>query len=161
MTNLITDPSRIPAGLITEILDAMEANPYGGTINVHNRHKPDNGHYAIGGYVQEWDSFGAMFYTIADKPLNLVRDDEFWRELASRIQRNWLAIHRVGHIGWWSTNGEFFVDAVEILPCKHNSKTTILENQHIRSVAMANGIDNQQDAIGHVCTNGKYEEISL
>lgn len=160
MNTLITK-AHIPAGLISTILDAMDANPNGGTLNIHTRLAPDNGHYAIGGYAQAWDSFNALFYTIADKPLNLVRDDEFWRELASRIQKHWHEIHRAGHIGWWATNGEFFVDAVEILPCKHNTDATIFETQHIRSVAMANGLDNQQDAIGHVCTDGTYQEIQL
>lgn len=165
MTNQTATPNspwyHIPAGLITTILDAMEANPDGGTINIHTRLAPDNGHYAVGGYAQAWDSFGALFYTISDNPLDLVRDNEFWQDLASRIQQHWHEIYRVGHIGWWATNGEFFVDAVEILPCKHNSGSSVFETQHVRSIAMANGTDNQQDAIGHVCTDGNYEEIEL
>ena len=160
MTTTIA-PATTTARLIEALLINIRNNPAGGTISLDTLKPAMPGYYAVGGYVQEFDSFGALFYSITDNPTSDQFANEFWESLTPRIMRNWDAIQEANNIGYWYTNGELFIDVVKTTPCFHDDTSSTIKHDHVRALAMTAGIANQQIAIGHVCTDGTYEEITL
>lgn len=117
----------------------------------------EGNYYAIGGFVQSFDGFGALLYRIVDDLPALLNSEEFYGDVERAIAGNLDAIREHGSLGAWLENGELFIDVVEAWDCRCDV------NDATRRFAVKQGHKNEQDAIGHVCHRiaGGYETIRL
>lgn len=154
-----------PEVLATQFLSLLKQRPSGVTMDVTTLSEREGNYYAIGGFVQSFDGFGALVYRIVDDLPALLDSEEFYGDLIRRITANIDAIREHGCLGGWYENGEFFVDVVEAWDCLHNDEDAkyrgLTDGRGRMAVAQAH--KNEQDAIGHVCTgvHGGYETIPL
>lgn len=157
-----------PEVLTTELLTLLKQRPEGVTMDVETLSPREGNYYAIGGFVQTYDGFGALLYRIVeDLRLNdLLNSEEFYGDLSNRISVYLDQIREHGCLGAWFENGELFIDVVEAWECRCN------EAEHANPEALGTGVArlavrqahaNKQDAIGHVCdrVDGGYETIYL
>jgi hypothetical protein len=151
--------------LVTALFTALKRDPSGATIDANDLSREASGVYAIGGFVQSFDGFGALLYRIVDDLRALLDSEEFYGEVERLITRNLDAIREHGHLGAWYANGELFIDVVECWECRcHEADQGIgkLGTTVVR-LAVMQAHRNEQDAIGHVCATeeGNYRTIYL
>lgn len=129
------------------VIEACRDYPAGFTLNLHTLELEETG-YAVGGWVQPFDGFGAMLYWLG-KPAG----EEFFVSLRKRLEEFWPELLSHGHLGAWARDGEVIIDSVELYRCECEGIGWT------RSYAISAGYRNRQDAIGHLC--GQFELIQL
>lgn len=154
-----------PEQLVTELFTLLKQQPEGVTMDVTTLGAQEGNYYAIGGFVQEFDGFNALAYRIVDDLPALLNSEEFYGDIERRVSRHIDAIREHGSLGAWYTNGELFIDVVEAWECRGCSPADaeVQVGTTTRRLAIRKGLENNQDAIGHVCDRvaGGYEEIPL
>jgi hypothetical protein len=152
-----------PEVLTTNLFTLLKHNHAGVTMDVETLSEREGNYYAIGGFVQSFDGFGALLYRIVDDLPALLDSPEFYGDVERRIASNLDAIREHGCIGAWYADGELFIDVVEAWDCLHNAGVTDEEFSARGRTAVAQGHVNKQDAIGHVCigVQGNYESLYL
>ena len=151
-----------PEQLVTELFTLLKQNPDGATLDVETLGAgAEHDGYAIGGFVQEFDGFGALVYRIVDDLPALLNSEEFYGDVERRVSKHIDAIRERGYLGAWYEHGELFIDVVEVWECLCG-KDDVLADSRLR-LAKRKGFENEQDAIGHVCqfVAGGYETIPL
>ena len=151
--------------ITTELFNLLRQRPSGVTMDVTHLGVQQGNYYAIGGFVQSFDSFNALAYRIVDDLPALLDSEEFFNDISNRVERNWDAIKEHGSLGAWYENGELFIDVVECWDCRcHEADQGIgkLGTTVVR-LAVMQAHRNEQDAIGHICAlvDGDYETIYL
>lgn len=143
--------------LTTALFTALKRDPSGATLDANDLSREAWGVYAIGGFVQSFDGFGALLYRIVDDLPALLDSEEFYGDVERRIASNLDAIRERGHLGAWYEHGELFIDVVECWDCRcHIGDQT-------KRLAIRKGHENGQDAIGHICAllENNYETIPV
>jgi hypothetical protein len=143
-----------PRQLANLISKKLKSKPQGFTIDVSTGDEPEPGYFAIGGNVQPYGHFGALYYS----PGTTIEQ----AELLQIIEANWATIQTAGYVGAWldgqGTSCDLFIDSTYIVRCDCGTDFTAA-----RGGAEWLGRKNQQIAIGHVCNSLKdnYETIRL
>ncbi len=139
--------------ITASIIDALNSNPLGFTLNVNTGGVVTHG-MAVGGYHQEdgntdphwlqWDNDGASFSV----PFEALHD----------VVEEWLPIiQTAGYIGGWVVTGTLTLDIVQVYPCISHTEgiadaTAFLEGSRL-----------DQEAIGWLCPQFKdgYKEVGV
>jgi hypothetical protein len=154
-----------PEQLVTELFNLLKQRPEGVTMDVATLGTLEGNGYAIGGFVQEWDSFNALAYRIVDDLPALLEDEDFFKDVERRVAKHLDEIRDRGYLGAWYEHGELFIDVVEVWECLCGDADAEYRGLFAgrRRMAIRKGFENEQDAIGHVCdrVTGGYETIRL
>ncbi len=143
-----------PRKLATLIAKKIKTKPQGFTIDARTGEDAPQGYFAVGGNVQPFGHFGAMYYTPGTEIDTA--------ELIQTLERNWDQIQFVGHVGAWvdgkDSMADLFIDSTLVIQCDCGT-----DFQAARNAAESLGRKNGQIAIGHTCNTLKnnYETIKL
>ena len=143
-----------PRQLANLIAKKIKTNPKGFTLDIHTGKEPDSGFFTVGGMVQAYGHFNALYYT----PSTNIDT----AELIQQLERYWPILQEVGHIGAWvdgqDSMADLFIDSTYLIQCDCGT-----DFQAARNAADYLGRKNQQHAIGHACDTVKdgYETLPL
>lgn len=143
-----------PKKLAGIIARNLKKNPAGVTLEVATGTPPAPGYFAIGGMIQPFSEFGALYY----EPTTTLDVEA----LESTLSAYWDQIQLVGHIGAWrdgdADSGDLHIDSVYRVDCECDTDYVAGRNFSHKL-----GKRNGQIAIGHVCDRVEhgYETIEL
>lgn len=143
-----------PKKLARLIASNLKRNPAGVTLNVATGEAPEPGYFAIGGMIQPYGNFGALYY----EPTTSLDIEA----LETTLRKHWPLIELVGHVGAWrdgdAEDGDLFIDSVYRIECECDTEFIAGRN-----IAIDLGKQKRQIAIGHVCDRVEdgYETIKL
>lgn len=111
------------------------------TIDAFTGEIAPRNYWAVGGMIQPYGEFGALYYSPTGRPDPAGLEDQ--------IQANWDMIQIIGYLGLWFDGGEAFIDSVYRIPCGCDTEAGFSEASF--ALATKLGISNKQDSICHVC----------
>jgi hypothetical protein len=116
-----------------------------GTFSTNTGLAAKTGYWAVGGMVRPYGQENAL-YLSTHCDVDVVA-------LESILEANWATVKIVGHFGIWVTDDgdgpSAFIDSVYKIDCLHDSLAG--HSDASSHMAMALGIQNEQDAVAHVC----------
>lgn len=128
--------------LTAMIIDAVNTNPNGFTLNIQTGELFDHG-FAVGGYHQDHGfSYKRDWIRLGNDGASFTVSFEM---LFEQIEQSWDAIEQVSHIGGWLNDGVLVLDLVEVFDCiactvGDADATPFLEGSRL-----------EQEAIGWLC----------
>jgi hypothetical protein len=139
-----------PKQLVTALLSKVK--PHAGvTLDASTGELAPSHYWAVGGMIQPFGEFGALYYSPTGKPDR--------GALEAHLVAHWDAIQTVGYIGAWYAEGnkELFIDSVLRVPCGCDT----LGGESLASSKFAKKLarKNHQEAICHVCEDLVETEI--
>jgi hypothetical protein len=130
-------PKQLATALLTKV------KPHRGvTLDASTGELAPSHYWAVGGMIQAFGEFNALYYSPTGKPDRKV--------LEEHLATHWDAIQTVGYIGAWKTEGgELFIDSIFRIPC--GCETLGGTSPASAKFAEQLGRKNQQESIAHVC----------
>ena len=95
------------------IVDAVNMNPDGFTLNIQTGELVDHG-IAVGGYHLDHGFSEPDWLRFSNDGAGFTVPFEVLRE---QVEQSWDAIERVSHIGGWLNHGVLILDLVEVFNC--------------------------------------------